>query len=505
MKRSNHGALLLRGSLLRTLLLIANIAVGFFLMPFVVHAVGDRWYGMWTLVGTLIGYYGYFDFGLSIGVQRFIARAIGQRNEGEVNRLLSTAFVLFVLLGLAALVASAVAALLAPQFLRDAEEIHVFRVVVLILGVNMAVTFVVAPVNGLYSGHMRFDVTTTLQLALLILRTALIVYFIRAGYSIAVLSIITLVCGVTENLAKVGYARRLFPGVRIRRRLFAAGRVGDLLSYGSKLFVNQIADLLRFQIDHAVIAVFINLSAVTMFSVAGTLAYYFRNLVQALVGVLVPLYARQQAEGDLDGLARSHLFTTKLASVVALLGGGAMLVFGEPFIRLWMGPGYADAYPSLAVLAVGTGMFMTQQPAMALIYGLGVVGTLAKVSIIEALANLVLSIILVREYGILGVALGTGLPLIFLSVFIMVFSVRLAGMQLRDYLRSVAPLWVLLVVMQIGSGILVGRLAPESYLDLILLFVALYPIQVLLALWATFTSEEQRLIRRTAARAVGMG
>lgn len=502
---SKHGALLLRGSMLRTVLLIANIAVGFFLMPFVIHAVGDRWYGMWVLVGTLIGYYGYFDFGLSVAVQRFIARAIGQGDDAEVNRLVTTAFFLFLVLGVLALIASAGAATFAPNFLNDPEEIRVFRIIVLILGLNVAVSFATAPVNGLFAGHMRFDVATILQLVILIGRTILIVYFMRAGYSIIALGAITFLAGLVENVAKIWYARRLFPGVRIRRSMYAPDRLGELFRYGGKTFLNQLAELVRFQINQPVIAAFINLSAVTMFNIAGTLAYYFRSLIQALSGVLVPMYARQQAEGDRAGLAKSHIFTTKLTSVVAVLGGGAMIVFGDAFIRLWMGTQYADAYPALVVLAVGTTVFMTQQPAVAMIYGLGVVGTLAKATIFEAVANVSLSLILVQSHGILGVAFGTAIPLLFLSLYVMKFSASLAGIGFLAYLRALVPLWTLLTAMQIGTGFVVSQVAPDSFSGLIMLFVAFYPVQALIAYLLTFTGEEQRLIRDTTARAVGIG
>jgi O-antigen/teichoic acid export membrane protein len=502
---SKHAALLLRGSMLRTVLLIANIAVGFFLMPFVVHAVGDRWYGMWVLVGTLIGYYGYFDFGLSVAVQRFIARAIGHHDDDEINRLVTTAFFLFLVLGVLALVASAGAAVFAPTFLTDPEEIRVFRIVVLILGLNVAVSFAAAPVNGLFTGHMRFDVATTLQLVILIGRTILVLHFMRLGYSIIALGVIMFAAGLIENLAKLWYARRLFPGVRIRRAMYAPARLGELFRYGGKTFLNQLAELVRFQINQPVIAAFINLSAVTMFNVAGTLAYYFRSLIQALAGVLVPMYARQQAEGDTDALAKSHVFMTKLTSVAAILGGGAMIVFGDAFIRLWMGPSYADAYPALVVLAVGTTVYMTQQPAVAMINGLGAVGMLAKATIFEAIANVALSLILVQTHGILGVAFGTTLPLTVLSGYVMIFSARLAGIGFLTYMRALSPLWLLLSTMQAGTWLVVNRAAPDSYSELIMLFFTLYPVQALAVYLLTFSGDEQRLIRTTTARAMGIG
>jgi O-antigen/teichoic acid export membrane protein len=502
---SMRNALLLRGSLLRTVVLIANIAVSFFLMPLIVHAVGDRWYGMWTLVGTLIGYYGYFDFGMSVAVQRFVARAIGRGDETEVNRLLTTALVLFTGLAILALLFSTIVALVAPQFLVDAAEIRVFRIVVMILGLNVAVSFIAAPVNGLFAGHMRFDAATTVQLVMLIVRAALIVWFMRAGYSIIALAAITFSVGLADNAARVWYARRLFPGSHVARALYTQDRLRELFAYGGKTFIDQLAELARFHIDHVVIAALISLSAVTIYNIAGTLAYYFRSLIQALVGVLMPMYARQQVDGGGAGLAASLLFTTKLASVVAVLGGGAMFIFGEAFIGLWMGPQYTDAYPSLGVLAVATAAYMTQQPAIALIQGLGRVGTLAMASIVEALAHLVLSLMLVHPLGILGVALGTAIPLLFISAFVVGFSCHLVDIRIMTYIQSVGPVIAVAIAMQIATGFAVAHFAPDTYLDLILLFAAFYPVQALAALWLTFSADEQRTIRTTVARAVGLG
>jgi O-antigen/teichoic acid export membrane protein len=474
-------------------------------MPFVIHSVGDRWYGMWTLVGTLMGYYGFFDFGLSVSVQRFIARAIGKADEAEVNRLLTTGFVLFLALGLAVLLVTAVIAVMAPQILKDPEEIRIFRIVILMLGLNVAVSFATAPVNGLLTGHMRYDFSTGIELAKLVLRTALIVYFMSAGYSIVALAVVTFVADASGNLGRILFARRIFRGARISRALYTPARLRELFSYGGKSFIDQIADLLRFQIDHMLIAVFMNLSAVTVFNIASQLVFYFRGLLQALVGVLVPLFARYQAEDDKSSMAWAYLFTTKLAAVIAVLGGGAMVIFGETFIRVWMGPDYAAAYPPLAVLAIATALYVTMQPSVSLIYGVGAVGTLAKVSLAEAVSNLVLSLILVRELGLLGVALGTAIPLVFYSLFLLVFGNRLVGASIRQWMRSVGLVLGVTVLAQVLTGFVVNQFKPKEYTDMILLFLMLYPAQALLVFWLTFSKEEQMMLRSKTIRAFGFG
>lgn len=502
---TRHGGLVLRGSALRAALLVANVGVAFYMMPFIIHAVGDRWYGMWTLVATFMGYYGYLDFGLSISTQRFIAGAIGRQDNDEVSRLVTTSFTLFLLLGLIGLAITGVIALFGRSFFSDPGEISIFRTVVLILGLNVVFTLVMAPINGLMTGHLRYDIATSIQTGKLVVRTALILYFIGSGYSIIALAVITLLADAGGNVVKIIVARRLFSGVRIRRRYYTPDRLGELFRYGGKSFVNQIAELLRFQIDHLVIAAFVNLSAVTLFNIAGQLVYYFRTLMQALLGVLIPLYARYQAAQDQEAVYRTFYFTSKLAAAGSVLVGGAIIIFGKTFIELWMGRDYTEAYTLVVILTIPTILYITQQSALALMYGLGAVGPLAKVSIIEALSNLGLSVVLVVRYGLAGVALGTAVPLTFYSLFLLVYASRLIGAPLLTYVREVGPVVIVGAALQGATWFVVQQATISGYLDMVMLLLALYPAQALAVLYLAFSRRERRVITETSRRALGIG
>ena len=54
--------------------LVVNIAVGFFLSPFVLHHLGDDAFGLWILIFSLTGYYGIFDFGIRSSLIRYVSK-----------------------------------------------------------------------------------------------------------------------------------------------------------------------------------------------------------------------------------------------------------------------------------------------------------------------------------------------------------------------------------------------------------------------------------------------
>src|ERR1700739_860107 len=81
--------------------LAVNIAVGFFLSPFILHHLGDDAFGLWVLIFSLTGYYGLFDFGIRSSLIRYVSRsqAIGDREE--LTRIVSTSLFSYTCVGLA--------------------------------------------------------------------------------------------------------------------------------------------------------------------------------------------------------------------------------------------------------------------------------------------------------------------------------------------------------------------------------------------------------------------
>ncbi|MFP6747537.1 MAG: hypothetical protein VCD66_08090 [Alphaproteobacteria bacterium] len=176
---ADTGRLLFRGSILRVIALVTSVVTAFFLMPYIIHVLGDRWYGMWVLVGTLMGYYSLLDLGLGSAAHRFTAHALARGDHDEVNRVMSTSFALFLGIGVAAFLVSAVVASAAPWFLKDSAEIDVFRIVVIIGGVDIFVSFAIASFNGVVTAKFRFDLVSIIDLFASLTRSGPSVYRTR--------------------------------------------------------------------------------------------------------------------------------------------------------------------------------------------------------------------------------------------------------------------------------------------------------------------------------------
>src|SRR5271165_183840 len=135
------GRQLALGSALRVFSLVATALVSLVMMPFVVHSLGDRMYGVWALAATLVGYYGILDLGLSSAVSRYLAAALGAGDQEECNRVFHTSLRLFVALAIVVFAVGCISAAVSPWSCKTPEEAAIFWKLILLVSFTLALSF----------------------------------------------------------------------------------------------------------------------------------------------------------------------------------------------------------------------------------------------------------------------------------------------------------------------------------------------------------------------------
>jgi O-antigen/teichoic acid export membrane protein len=387
--------------------------------PFIIGSLGDRMYGFWILVGTFIGYYGLFDIGLSTAVSRYVARAIGQKDSKEINSIVNTSF--FIYAGIAAVIIllSCGVAFISFPFLKTAGEIQLFRRVVFLLGVSVALQFPMKVFRGLVISHLRYDLSSAVSISKLIVINCLVFWAIYSGHGILAMTVITFLANAVEHVAFFLLARVLHPDLRMRLSFFKKEQVGLLFSYSIKSLIAQIADMLKYRVDNFVIALVLDLRLVTYYSVGVRFIDYFYQFIRNSVGLAKPIYSLYEGQGNHALLRERFLDITRFSTIVSLFIGSSLIFYGKPFIYRWMGPDFNSSYTVMLILACGWIFELMQSPTTGLLYGISKHHYFSIVNPIEGLINLGLSSVLARKYGIYGVALGTTIPMLFFRLVVL--------------------------------------------------------------------------------------
>src|SRR6202167_6573340 len=96
--------------------LAVNIAVGFFLSPFVLHHLGDDAFGLWILIFSLTGYYGIFDFGIRSSLIRYVSKFQATGDREHLARLINISLFVYTCLGLGLMVPTVLGSFYVDRF-----------------------------------------------------------------------------------------------------------------------------------------------------------------------------------------------------------------------------------------------------------------------------------------------------------------------------------------------------------------------------------------------------
>ena len=216
--------------------------------------------------------------------------------------------------------------------------------------------------------------------------------------------------------------------------------------------MNNIGEKLIYASDGVIIGMLLPVASLTYFAVAGTLVGYLKAFVVAMATVLNPMSSALDSRKDERNLRLLFLTSAKAAMLCGLPLCIGFIVLGERFISIWMGPTFGPVSgPLLAILAVAHLIGLPSYTITQILYGLAKHRIAALLRICEAAANLLLSVILVRKFGLVGSALGTMIPNIVITAVVLPLAVRnlmpvsLRGMTVSTYARPLLasiPFWV---------------------------------------------------------------
>ncbi len=415
-----------------------TIVIAFFLSPFVVHTLGNTGYGIWILVGSLTGYLGLLDLGIRPAIVRYVSKYKALEDEESINQVVNTSLVVFAIAGLLALLASLILAYLSADIFKVTKDHHAeLRLVLVLIGLNVALGFPFGVFNAFLNAWQRFDLNNAIIISAYLVRAGLIVLFLKLGYGLVALALITLSTSMVEYVLRLKYCFKVFPALKIRLSLANKKTLKTIFQFSLFSFIMGVSTLLAYYSDSIVIGYFLSAATITFFAIAANLVEYLKQLVNTVSVTLTPVASTFDALGDSDRMKNLLLVGTKYLLVIILPIGYTYIIMGKTFINLWMGESYGPSSSMvLLILTFSYFGFLSQFISTSIFYGMSKHRFLSLSCLAMSIINVILSIILVKPLGIYGVALGTAIPLAFYgTLFVPAYICRTLKLKIWVYVK----------------------------------------------------------------------
>ena len=456
---------LLKNILANQMGFLVSVVVTFFLSPFVVHSLGDVRYGVWALIVSLTGNYGLLTFGIQGAMTRYIAHAAATDDRERVNEYFNSAM-LFLLSSatLVIVIGLCVALLIEHIFVLPVDLIREAKWACILVTFSVAGAFGFTAFDCILIAHQRFQITNTLGILMTLVRAAITIYLLKNGYDIIALAALSTGLSILNGTILITAIKRFYPWIELSLQCIKPNRIKELINYGYKSFIIAISISLIYQFDLIVIGIYFSPAKIATYSFASTLITYLTQFVSSISRTFGPYATELYAKGQNEELRKLFINASRSMYILGGLIVAGCITYGKDFYTLWLGPNYAESAVILSILVIPHFFSTGAKVGSSLLTSMAMIGPLAISTICEGLFNLILSIVLVKHYGLIGVAIGTLVPnVINNGLWLPLYIFRTLNMQLKIYFSSIMPGIMIGTVLYFIGYFLRNILIPETW------------------------------------------
>jgi len=391
--------------------------------PIMLRLLGQSEYGLYQLVHSVVSYLSLFSLGFTSAYVRYFSLAKAKGSEEDVAKLNGMFMTIFLIIaGIAAFCGGVMVQNIRSVFstgLTD-QEYEKARILMILMVFNLSISFPNSVFNCIISAHERFFFQRMLTVLQNLLNPFLTLPLLLMGHGSIGMVLVSTVIAVAKFAVDMWYvfhrlhARFVFHG-------FNFLLLKDIWAFTFFIFLNQIIDQVNWSVDRFLLGRMIGTAAVAVYGLGAQINTLYVQMSKTISSVFAPQINRMVAErNDNQELSRLFIKVGRIQFIILSLILTGFIFVGHPFMEIWGGSkSYGESYYVTLLLIIPSTIPLIQNLGIEIQRAKNMHRARSVVYFCIAVANVALSIPLIRKYGVIGAPIGTAASLIIGNGFFM--------------------------------------------------------------------------------------
>ena len=384
---------------------VVTLICGLIVPRAIIGAFGSSVNGLTSSITQFLSYITLLEAGIGPVIKSLLYKPIANKDKSQIEKILKASQRFFRVIAIIFIIYLVILCFVYPMIVTNEFETGYTISLILIIAISTFAEYFFGMIYRLYlQAEQKTYVTSSIQIMTTILNTIVVVVLIAFGTNIQIVKL---------GSAFIFVLRPILQGIYVKKKYnINLKNVTEKYNIKQKWdgLAQHIASVVHNNVDTAIITIFCGTTEVSVYTVYLFVVNGIKNLVQALTGGIDSSFGDMLARKEYDNLNRSfrtyELFYFTLITIVYSVA----MVMIIPFIQVYT-RGITDANyirPLFAILIVLAELvWAIRLPYSSITLAAGHFKETKVGAWIEALTNLILSIILVFKFGIIGVTIGT--------------------------------------------------------------------------------------------------
>jgi O-antigen/teichoic acid export membrane protein len=352
---SSGNRLILKNSLILYVKLFITSAIGIFTSRIVLQSLGAADFGLFNVVGGIVVLVNILNTSLTSTTYRYIAVAIGQKQEGAVNKVFNTSLVLHgCMMALVIMFTETLGVYYVTHTMNvAADKIGDALFVLRSSAFAVVISILAIPFQGLLVAFEKFVVLATIEVSVCVLKLfGVLCLYVYSGNQLRFFSVMSAAIAVVTATALIGYCRRAQDycvGWHFQRD---AAKYKEILGFSSWILLGGVACVGRIQGSALIINAFFGMTINASFAIANSLNQIVLMVAQNLGQAAIPQITKSYSDGNTGRSMDIVTYISKYSFFLMLLPSIPILLETKYLLHLWLGdvPQYTEIFCKLIIV-----------------------------------------------------------------------------------------------------------------------------------------------------------
>lgn len=412
------------GAILAYVSLLLSTVASVFYTPILIKHLGMSEYGIYMLIGSLVGYFVLFDFGFGNAIKRYVAKYRAENNTANIENLIGMFALIYLIIAIFALIVGifismAFEDIFSKTFSEDEMNLSKNMLIILIVDVTLAFPLMLFP--SIIEGFERFVFIRVVKILRTIIFPLILVPLLLVGYKALMVVIVNVVLNLLVGLINFLYVRyKMKVKIIIKLKMFNFQLLREIFMYSFYIFLAVLVDMLLWKTGQLIIGIKKGSEDVAIYAVAMQLTLYYISFSTVIPSLFLPRVTRMLNSSKNDSsIQELFVKTGRIQALILSFITLLLLIFGREFISLWAGEEYVDAWIIIVIILVPLNIHLVQNIGVQVLQAKNLHKFRAILLLCIALLNLLISLPFVEFFGGVGAAFGISLAILLGDVFIM--------------------------------------------------------------------------------------